>query len=58
MSTSFVAAQVLCCESDSGECAWDIVNVDIPTSTSVKWESGPECPSSDFGHDLQCYSYW
>ena len=58
MSTSFVAALVLCCESDSGECAWDIVNVDIPTSTSVKWESGPECPSSDFGHDLQCYSYW
>ena len=32
--------------------------VNIPTSISVKWESGPECPSSDCGHDLQCYSYW
>ena len=29
----------------------------IPTSIPVRWESGPECPSSYCGYDLQCYSY-
>ena len=26
--------------------------VNIPTSISVKWESGPECPSSDYVYHL------
>ena len=54
----FTVLLVQCCDSDSGEWVTCTHIGNIPTSISVKWESGPECPSSDCGHDLQCYSYW
>ena len=51
----FTLLLVLCCDSDSGECMGHVhipTHVDIPTSMSVKWESDPECPSSDCVYQL------
>ena len=44
----FTLLLVLCCDSGSGECMGHMHIVDIPTSMSVKLESFPECPPSDY----------